>query len=384
MKASLRRTPRIALFMDSSRAYEQGLIRGILKYSLLHGPWQFFRIMPVVSGGSHANLADLKAWHADGIIWREKEGAANLLSLGIPTVISPYRSQFADYPNVLTNDAAIGIMAAEHFLDRGHRNFAFYGITDRYWSSARQASFSARLKKAGFCASAYIDAPHRSQAIRQSRLAGWLATLPKPLGLMVCTDDCSYDCVEACRLAGLGIPEDVAIIGVGNDELVCNFSYPPLSSVVLNTEQAGYEAAEMLATMIRNPKRAVRNVIAEPLHVVTRQSTDLVATEDRNFAMAIRYIRDNAGHNLGVEDVVRAVPVSRRALYQKFHDILGRSIHGEIRRVQMNYAAKMLIETDLPVTEIATRLGYPDAKNLSRVFRCEKELTPLSYRNRNR
>lgn len=370
--------------MDTSRGYEQGLVRGILKYSRLHGPWKFFRIIPVVSGGRKIKLPELRNWKADGIIMREKDEYMEALSLNLPTVIAPYRDTFDNYPNIMTNNSTVGIMAAEHLLDRGFRNFAFYGVGNWVWSINRQKSFEARLARDGYKVHVYSATKQGSQIKEQARLANWLRSIPRPFGLMVCTDDCSHDCLEACKSAGLNIPEDAAFIGVGNDELVCDFSDPPLSSIVLNTEQAGYKAAELLAGLIQNRKAQIKDIIVEPLHIVTRQSTDILATDDRNLAMALRFIRDNAAHNIGVEDVVKTIPVSRRALYQKFHDVLGRSIHEEILRVQMNYAAKMLVETDLQITEIASKLGYQDAKNLSRIFRREKELTPLAYRKKHR
>jgi LacI family transcriptional regulator len=380
----MKKTPRIILLMDTSRGYEQGLIRGILKYSRLHGPWKFFRIIPIVSGGRKIILAELRNWKADGIIMREKDEFIEALSLRLPTIIAPYRNTFDKYSNIITNDSAVGIMAAEHLLDRGFRNFAFYGVGSWLWSINRQKSFSTRLAKDGFKTHIYTDLKQNSQIEKQSRLADWLSSVPKPFGLMVCTDDRSHDCIEACKIAGLSIPEDTALIGVGNDELVCDFSDPPLSSIVLNTEQGGYTAAELLAGMINRKKIINKNIIVEPLHTVTRQSTDILATEDRNIAKAICFIRDNAGHNINVEDVVKSVPVSRRALYHRFKKVLGRSIHEEIRRIQAQYAAKMLIETDLQVTEIACKLGYPDAKNLSRIFRMEKGITPMAYRKKHR
>ncbi len=382
VSVKMMKTLRIALFMNATRAYEQGLIRGILKYSRLHGPWNIFRIMPVVSGGRNVTVADVRAWRADGIIWREDDNFKELRRLDIPMVVAPYRAIFKEYSNILTNDAAIGKMAAEHFLDRGFRSFAFYGIGQRYWSIDRQQNFSARLAKSGFSTALCTDLPGDTQNRRQSRLADWLISLPKPLALMVCTDDCSHDCLEACKYSGLHIPEDVAIIGVGNDSLICDSSYPPLSSVVIDTEQAGYNAAEQLVRLIHKSKTGVVDIIAEPVHIVTRQSTDILATTDKNLSLAIKYIRDNAGHKTSVEDVVKAIPVSRRLLYQKFRDVLGRSIHEEIRRVQMSYAAKMLVETDLQVAEVAARLGYQDAKNLARVFKQEKQTTPLAYRKK--
>ena len=360
--------------MDTGRATERGLLRGILRYSRLHGPLSFWQKPPVVSGGPREiTLEMISDWRPDGIIWREGYGGIDIKSLGLPTVFAPYTAPDPDLLNVISDDAGIGTKAADHLLRRGFRHFAYYGQSAGfYFSERRRAAFSAWIERAGY----HVTCCNRDE---KPDLPTWLSGQPLPLGLMVSTDDCAADCYAAAREAGLSIPEDLAIIGVGNDELICDFATPPLSSVGMNTEHAGYEAARALVDMI-DGKEPGDDLVWDALDVTERQSTTVLAVEDKVIARAIQFIRSHVSETLHVDDVVRAMPVSRRALYTRFKRAIGRSIYEEIRLARMDYAARMLTETDMPIAAIADMLGYGDAKNLARAFRQAKGLPPLKYR----
>ncbi len=296
-------------------------------------------------------------------------------------VFIPAQTPSTTCPNIISNDSAIGKMAAEHLLNRNFKHFAFYGAgKDYFWSEGRKESFSNTISKAGFNAFSWPPKSTSIKTSKQNHVVEWLKSLSKPLGVMVCNDDRAYDLIEACKTANFKIPEDVAVIGVGNDELICDFSDPPLSSIMLNTEHAGYQAAQLLEKMIIGKKKSCSDVQVEPLYTMKRLSSDIMAVEDKNISKAVRFIHDNAANNIHVGDVVKFVPLSRRALYQKFKDIIGRPIYDEIRRARMDYAARMLAETNLSVLEISWKLGYPDSKNLSRMFKKEKGMTLLQYR----
>lgn len=379
---------RVILLIDTNRAYERGLIKGILKYSRLHGPWTLLRRTPVASGGQpQVTLSELKSWNADGIIWREAASPIRFEDLDIPMVYASGVKVSDKGPNILTNDLAIGRMAAEHLMELKLRHFAFYGIGSWFhWTPGRKSGFTERVREAGYNVSVY-ELSRKTAALprkeQQERLQDWLVSLPRPFGLMICTDDCGIDCFDACRAAGIDIPDDAAVIGVGNDELVCDFVDPPLSSITWNIEQTGYEAAEVLANMMQNgPKKNIHDVSADPLHVVKRMSTDTLAIKDRNIAAAVQFVKDHASHNIHVNDVLKVVPVSRRVLYRRFKEVLGRSIYEEIKRARIDRAARMLLETNLSITEIAVKLGYDDSKNFSRTFRNQKSITPLKYRTK--
>jgi len=373
---------KILLLIESSRAFEQGLLKGIADYSRLHGPMIFYRNIPRVSGGSRLTLARIKKLDLDGIIVREQDITEKLLTLNLPTIVSPYRKAFDGLPNILTNDQAIGKMAATHLLDRGFKNFGFFGAdSKRYWSLNRCESFVKNLSKTSNSISIYKKNQAKNSPTEHLQIAQWLESLPKPAAVMAANDDHSYALFEAIKIAKLQVPETVAIIGVGNDEIVCGLNTPPLSSVALNTRTAGFKAAQMLDKMIRGNKVS-KNIIVEPLRVVERHSTDILAIHDESVVDAVRFIRQHCNEMIQVDDVAQAVNLSRRQLYNKFKTTMGRSVYQQIRRVRMTHAARMLIDTNMSVADIAVSLGFTDTKNISRCFREEQGTTMLAYRRK--
>jgi LacI family transcriptional regulator len=377
------KTRKVLLLIESSRAFEQGILKGIADYSHLYGPMIFYRNIPRVSGGSRLTLAQIKKLHPDGIIVREQDITEKLLTLNLPTIVSPYSKPFDGLPNILTNDQAISKMAALHLLDRGFKNFGFFGFDNKfYWSLNRCESFAKNLSKTSNSISVYKKNPAKNSQSEHVQIAQWLESLPKPVAVMAANDDHSYALFEAIKIAGLQVPETVAIIGVGNDEIVCGLNTPPLSSVALNTQAAGFKAAQMLDKMIRGDKVRTKNIIVEPLRVVERNSTDILAIHDESVVGAIRFIRQHCNEMIQVDDVAQAVNLSRRQLYNKFKATLGRSVYQQIRRFRMTHAARMLIDTNMSVADIAISLGFTDTKNISRCFREEQGTTMLAYRRK--
>jgi LacI family transcriptional regulator len=378
---------KVILLIDTARGYGRGLLRGIAKYSDLHGPWTFYWKAPFYreSGSHEVTWSRLKKLDANGIIMREQENTRQILATGLPVIVSPYSEPFAGFPNIIPDDAAIGKMVAEHLLDCGVKYFAYCGIEDMFALRNRCEIFCKRIAQAGFETNLYEEPKQRALRLwenEQNIMADWLKSLPKPIGLMACNDDRARQVMEASKIAGLHVPDEVAIIGVDNDDLVCNLSHPPLSSVALNFERAGYEAAELLDKMMAGKKIRARSIVVQPTHVVARQSTDMLAIEDNEIAKAVRFIRQHAGEEIQVEDVVSAVTVSRRSLERHFREVLNRSVLDEIKRVRVDQVARMLVETNLSVLQIALALGYLNAENIARYFRQEKGMSPLAYRKR--
>jgi LacI family transcriptional regulator len=378
--------------METSRTYGRSILRGIARYCRLHGPWVFLRRAPFYwgTGDTQGSLKALRALGAHGMVLREqgqREQMLRLLSLELPTIVSPYTEPFAGPPNILTDDAAIGQMAATYLLDRGFRHFAYCGFGEMYyWSRRRGRSFAGCLHAAGFEVHSYeyeqpcTKTPHAWEK-EQGILIDWLRGLPQPVGLMACNDDRGQDVLEACKAAGLHVPEQVAIVGVGNDDLICDLAAPRLSSIALSAEKAGYEAAAILDRWMRGDPSGVPEIIVRPSRVVTRQSTDVFAVTDRCVRDALRFIHTYARKEaIQVDDVLGAVLVSRRSLYDRFARTLGRSVHEEIKRVRVDELARLLISTDLPMAQLAPRLGCSDIKNLARYFRQAMGVTPLQYR----
>lgn len=327
----------------------------------------------------------LKNLDADGIILRDVEGMEQVLECGLPAVIVGHcRHEVPGVANVTTDSEAIGILAAEHLLNRGFRQFAYCGVEGLPWSGLRGDSFSRRLRQDGFETHSYCP-PVKRRSVRPAEgrfLAAWLTGLPKPLGVMAGNDDRGEQVIEACKMAGIRVPDDVAIVGADNDDLVCDLSDPPLSSVAISFERAGYDCAEVLDGLMRGDKRGQRQISVLATHVVTRRSTDIVAVDDPQLAAALRFIRDHARDVVSVPDVARAAGLSRRVLEKRFRSSLRRSALAEIRRVRVAQICRLLVETSLSVSEIAGALGYQGSEHLARYFRSERHMPPLAYRQR--
>ena len=380
--------PKVMLLLEKSRAYSRGLLRGIAKYSNLHGPWTFYEEPPFYMnvGGKRQSLEQLKNWGIDGIIMRDTEKTQQIISMGLPTIVTDLRGEFSGSPIIKTDDLAIGKIAAEYLLKLGFSHFAFCGLDRLFWSVDRRDGFARAIKQAGLEVSFYKQPRSRTKRLLANELifmADWLRSLQKPLGLMVCNDDRARYVIEACKIAGLHVPEQMAVIGVDNDELICDFSNPRLSSVALNLERSGYEAAELLdELMARKVKSADQKIIVQPSQIIPRQSTDILAIDDEDVTNAVRFIRQNAKNKIQVSDVAHAVGVSRRGLERRFRMVLSSSVLDEIRRVRVEHVARMLVETNLSVGQVSLALNFPSIEHISRFFKQEKGMSPLAYRKK--
>jgi LacI family transcriptional regulator len=269
-------------------------------------------------------------------------------------------------------------MAAAHLVDRSLRHFAFCGFHGCAWSSGREEIFSRCLGDRGFeCHMHRIELgnwmhwPNWIEDWEQEQriLLAWLKSLPKPVGLMACNDICGREVLQACAAAGLGVPDDVAVVGVDNDELMCELSSPPLSSIALDVEKAGYEAARLLDSLMSGRVAEERVVQVEPVYVVTRQSSEVMTPDDPSVASALRFIKDHAGQPIDVSHVVEQARVSRRTLERRFSRALGRSISSEITQCRLERAKRLLLESDLPSCRVAAAAGFGSIKTFNRVFR---------------
>jgi LacI family transcriptional regulator len=278
---------------------------------------------------------------------------------------------------------AAGRLAAEHLIERGFREFAFCGYPGENWSRRREEGFCERLQESGF--RSHVYPPRRKVRMawyrEQPAVTAWLESLPKPVGVMACNDVRGRQIIDACMTGKMHVPNDVAVVGVDEDRLLSEFSNPPLSSVALNAEQAGYRAAELLDGMMSGRVKQQQLILVEPLWVVARPSTDVIAVDDRDVAKTLMYIRDHAKRPIGVLDAVKHSAMSRRALEIRFHRSLGRSIRDEIERVRLNWAKQLLVETNLPVQKIADNAGFNSVSYLSKVFRRATGTTLTQYRH---
>jgi len=372
---------KVILLLESSREYGRQLQLGITRYSYFNGPWTFYR----EPGGRDRALPQLKDWGANGIIAHAKNAAAahKIMDTGIPAIVKGFKVEGC--PLLDADNRAIGIMGAEHLIDCGFRSFAYCGYDDLYWSLEREKAFIERIEQEAFDVLLYQQPRSRRQRSwdrELAHMAQWLELLPKPVGLMTCVDDRSQHVLHACKMVGLDVPADVAIIGVDNDELICSLANPQLSSVSLAAQRAGYETAGLLDRLMAGEEVDNPVVITQATHVVTRQSTDVMAMDDRMVAKALQYIRSHATDAIQIADVIKAVPISRRALQKRFQAVLGRTILDEIRHTRVGMVAQMLTETNLSVAQIALTCGYPGIDHISRSFGNIKHMSPLAYRKR--
>lgn len=377
--------PKVILFLESSRQYGRDLIQGIVRYSRLHGPWTFYRedVFYSQNKNRRKNLAWIKKWGADGIITRDSQDMDAFLELGLPVIsASAFLERSQNVIEIVTDDIRVGELACEHFTRRGFTNFAYFGFNDMPWSKRRQNSFTGLLKEKGF--SAHVLNSKSSRMLNwdkeHPRIIKWLESLPKPIGVLCCNDDRGCDLIEACKAGGLKVPFEVAVIGVDNDVQVCELSNPPLSSISLSTEKAGYQAAETLDKLMSGKPAGLTEINVTPLEVVNRQSTDTLAIDDEQVVQALQFINHSTKELIQVSDVIYHVRCSRRGLDEKFQKHLGYTVFAEIRRVRVENIARMLLETDMSISQIALTLGYNDSDHIARFFKQEKLVTPQAYK----
>jgi LacI family transcriptional regulator len=389
----MKKLRKVALFFETSAINDRKMLQGIAKYCRLHNPWLFynkshpFYMMQGTGIWQQKVLPELKEWNPDGIIAHvNSKKAKELLSFRVPTILGALvEPEYLSSAYFADDNRAIAVMAAEYLLGLGFKNFAFCGFRYTYWSEERCNIFSNIIIKAGYKVDVYTTPKSHSRGFLQEDhllLSQWLRSLPKPAVILACNDARAQQIIDSCKLAEFNVPEQVAVLGVDNDDMICDTTNPPLSSVALGTEKAGYEAARLLDNMMSGRKTKLRPIIISPTHIVTRQSTDILAIDDPEVAKAVSFIRTNRTRQITVDEVVEATTLARRALEQRFFKTLNRSIYSEIRRVCVEQVAKMLLETTMPVFQIAENLGFSSSEHIARPFRREKGISPKEYRRR--
>jgi LacI family transcriptional regulator len=385
--------PRVALLIESSRAYGRGTLSGVAKYIREHGHWSVFL-------QEHSLCDDVPAWlenwGGDGIITRmENQAMANVLRrLRVPTVYLREVPPNLKFSSVLTDNAAVSRFAFEHLRERGFRHFAFCGFNGADYSDERRDSFSQLVSEAGLRCHVFGDGPsernlstakYEEEGLKDGEpVAGWIQQLPKPVGLMACNDMRGQEVLNACRAVDVAVPDEVAVIGVDNEEELCELSDPPLSSVVPNTQRIGYDGAALLARMMQGSELPPQRFLVEPAGIVTRRSTEVLAIEDRQIAAAARFIREHACEGIDVGDVIKVAAMSRSTLERRYARLMGHSPKSDILRSRLSRAKQLLTETDFPLALIAEKIGLEHTDYLGRIFKKKIGMTPARFRSRSR
>jgi LacI family transcriptional regulator len=418
----------VAVVLPTEYAYARGVLRGIIAATRERNmypsaapasatafpskkrrdnPW-LFRVYRGIYGHSSKYLARwFKDWNPDGIICQiyDDRLAKVYRETGKP-IVEVFESRAkSEFPRILPDDVATGQLAARHFLERGFRHFTYFGAPGMLWSRERETGFRTEIENtfrarsetnradtnraedpkpftfssygsAPDVAAAALDAPNQRRA---AAMGNWLQSLPRPLALFSTSDTWGFELLQAAREVGLQVPEDVAILGVDDEALLCEIAHPPLSSIRIGAEQIGRVAVDLLDQMINRRRVPASIKRVPPIEVVTRQSTDVLAVDDADVAAALRHIRRHAVEGLSVKQLLDEVPVNRRTLERRFVSVLGHTPLEEIRRIRLE-RAKVLLQTDLPVYEVARLSGFATPEYMATSFLQATGTTPTAYR----
>ncbi len=390
----MKKHPCVALLIESSRTYGRGVLRGIARYTHIHGPWSIFAQERELHSGIPAWI---KNWRGDGIIARieNRRMARELLRLGLPVVDVLGNEKHEGIPGFDTDAEAVARLAADFFIKAGFPEIAFCGYRGIPFSDRREQALKARLatfnRQLLVCSprlsnypSSHIQAIEESGVAMQKTIAGWLRQQRHPLALVACNDVRAQQVLNACREFSLKVPEQVAVMGVDNDDVLCSLSEPSLTSIQPDTERLGYEAAALLDRLMRGHRAETGIRQIPPLTMVERDSTDVIPVDDPILVRALRLIREQLTRGIGVKDVVHRAGRSRTDLEQRFRRHLKISIHGEILRQRLDRACDLLRQTDLRIDEVAGRSGCNTSAHLCRLFQRHLQTTPGHYRQSQR
>lgn len=379
--------PQVAVLVDTSRSYGRDIVRGIRRYVAEHGPWSLY----MEPRDLRSSFPDwLQNWPGDGILARTVDAALlrQLKATRLPVIELRTTVLKHPFPYVGMDNRVVGEKVARHFLERGFRRFACCLDTSERFFVERWESYRDTLRDHGFDVELLQTVPQGGRRPRWDRhqrlLADWLAGLEKPCALFATNDQLGFWALDAARRAGISVPEQLAVVGAENDKTLCETAWPPLSSVQLRGQTAGYAAARMLDDWMRRDARPPEITLLPPADVVVRQSSDIVAVEDERVARALRFIRQRASEGVGVDDVAREAALSRSSLERRMKRMIGRSPGEELIRIRFSHVERLLAQTDLTLDAIAERSGFKHTQYMAEAFRQRHGMTPGEYRRRNK
>ncbi|NQZ58438.1 MAG: DNA-binding transcriptional regulator [Lentisphaeraceae bacterium] len=377
----------IALILNINKAYDRKIVAGVARYMREVGNWSLY-----LEDDPLSKIPDFDNWAGDGIIADLDDLAvynavkdSSIPLVGFGGGYGPY-CKGGKVPYIFTENTKIATMAAEHLLDRGFRRFGYCGApanSTNGWSRERREVFNTIVKEKGYSCSHFVG--HSPSAKNwhksQDELKEWLSSLLLPIGIMSANDSIARHILEACQQLEIKIPEEIALIGVDDDEMMCELANPPLTSIIQGTDTLGYKAAELLDCMMKGEEVAIKTVI-DPVGISVRQSTEILAIDDKLVAQALAFIRKEACYAILVEDVATHCDVSRSTLEKRFKSVMERSVHAEISIVQLKKAKELLIHTDLPLKRIFAMAGFSTIQYMSLKFKSESGMTPNQFRRK--
>ncbi len=377
---------KVALRFSLTSGFTRDVVRGIIAYTQKYGAWEIdIRSEEPIALTS---WAELRHWEGDGIIAPvyRKDQVSLLLDKGIPVVNTAAAAEDIPFPTISFDNDAIGKMAAAHLLEHQLDRFAFIGPKEWGYSVLRCNSFAKKIAEQDApCTKCWIRPASTSKQLNEtwiesSHYLEAIKQLQPPVGVFASNDRVGYGILQACRQLELRVPEDICLVSVDNDEILCNLAHPNLSSISLSGEEFGFKAAAMLDAQMQNKPLDNNNVVIPPQGVVLRNSSDFLTVDDRYVADALRYIRNHSGRFIDVSDVMSVMPISRRSLERRFLDFVGHGVYKEISRCHVERAKELLEQTDWPVSRIARESGFNSTNRFEDTFRKETGTSATTFR----
>jgi len=378
---------KILVLVDYSTEFSRRFLKGLIQYSKNNGSWIIYRLPDYYKTmyGEDGVVKWSKEWKADGIIAQWENEDMNLLkNLNVPVFLQNYKEKDNFYSTILGDYLGTGIMAAKFFIQRRFQNFAFYGNKNFVWSQERSEGYKQEVEKNGgnyfYFETETLNSDHRSHSCLQ--LNEWLLSLPKPVALFACDDSYALQVSEACQINNIQIPNDIALLGVDNDELICNLSDPTISSIVLDAEKGGYEVGRLMQKSIENGKNEPFNIYINPTRFELRQSTEKYNISNEHILEVVKFLEKNFTSKISIDFLTHVVPLSRRSLEVKFKEEIKMSIYQFILNLRIEYFAHLLLTTDRSIFDLIIDSGFNDYTNAYRMFKKIKSYTPIEYRQK--
>jgi len=376
---------KVAVLVDGSRAYERDLLKGVANFNKVHNKFIFFPFSPKYIRIENENtLIDrVIAWKPDGVLTGEIEGFERLFDLDIPLIISPHTNLYKGKINLWAQNKIIGEMAANYFISKGYKNYAFLGFENFQWSSERQKGYIEQINKFGYEVNAFIfDNTNMLWEYLPAKLTEWLAALTRPCAVFSVDDELNIHLLDVVKELGRKVPDDFSVLGVDNDVMICDMSTPTLSSIDQNAAQLGFKAAAALNLWMDTGEKPCSDIIGDVATIITRNSTNTLAIEDEQVRAALHYIINTApSKDISVDDVVKVTNLSRRNLEKRFKLFVKSSPLEEIKKVRIRRIKFLLENSDLTVLQIADEMNFRSFDNITRYFRQFTGVSPKEYRN---
>ena len=378
---------KVLVLIDSTTEFSRRFLTGLIQYANENGPWIFYRLPSYYKAlyGEAGIVERIKEWGIDAVIaqW-EYEGVDFLDQLDIPVFLQSYKNISGRFSRISGDYIGAGVMAAQFFAKRYFKNFAFYGNKNFFWSRARAEGYRREVER--IKGSYYYFESELLDSMQWSRehveLDNWLQGLPKPVALFACDDNFALQVSEMCKVNNINIPDELSLLGVDNDELICNLSHPSISSIITDDENGGYQTGKMLQNLILNKNNVPFNINIDPVRIELRQSTEKYNISDNYIKTVIDYINENIRLNISIDKLAEIVPLSRRNLEMKFKEATGTSVYQFILDKKVDLISTELLTTDKDLLDIAIEMGFNDVRNVYRIFKKKTGYTPVGFRKK--